>query len=435
MQAESSLSCRLRFAAGCFAAILAACVSLPAQDLHRFLPPDGNSVYPATGLLRQWPADEPKELWRTEIGWGKSAVVEVRGKAFTATEIDDKQYAICLDPLSGATQWKSLLYPKKNRHQTKGPVTSPVVDEERVYYIPYAVDRDVWDMCAPIICLNTDGAELWRQDTSFFGTEASTPLVVGDTLYVSTDSPGRIVLVALDKRTGAVRWSLAMPETEKGRELGAPASLTYQVVDGIPQIITATYGTEEILGVHATTGEIMWRLRCPAPISVGLVATPVAVGSKLFLCAGEGKGKDFSTLLQMKTVDGKITFEQLYLSTELQNNTYNTPAIYDDAIFGFGGNKTAGFIHATNLADGSLLWKQADREWTNQQNLVIADGLIFALTKNNELVLAEASREGYKELGRVDTRIDLERPQQPTIANGRLYLRGMDTVVCYQITP
>lgn len=406
-----------------------------AQDLERFLPNDGNSVYQAKGLLRQWPAGGPKELWRVEIGWGKSAVVEAGGRAYTATETDDQQYAVGLDPLGGEVLWKTLLYPKNNRHFVKGPVTSPVVDGDRVYFIPYAVDSDVWDMCAPIICLKADGSELWRQDQAFFGTEASTPIVVGDTLYVSTDSRDRIVLAALDKKTGELRWSIAMAETERGRELGAPASLTYQVVDGIPQVITATYGTREILGVHAATGEIMWRYPYPAPISIGLVATPVAVGSKLFVCAGEGKGKDFAALLEMKAAGGKIAYEERYLSSEFQNNAFNTPAIYRDAIFGFGGNKTAGFLHATNFSDGKLLWKQAGREWTSQQNLVIADGLIFALTKNNELVLAEASRDGYQELGRFDTRLDLDRPQQPTIANGRLYLRGTDTVVCYRITP
>lgn len=154
----------------------------------------------------------------------------------------------------------------------------------------------------------------------------------------------------------------------------------------------------------------MWRYRYPAAISVGLVATPVAIGSKLFLSAGEGKGKDFSALLEMKASGGTIAFEEVYVDTEFQTNTFNTPAIYRDAVFGFGGNKTAGFLHATNLADGALLWKQAGREWTSQQNLVVADGLIFALTKNNELVLAEASREGYKELGRIDTRLELDAP-------------------------
>ena len=402
-------------------------------DLNRFLPNHGNSVYDAKGLLRRWPPEGPKELWRSRIGWGKSAVVEADGRAFTAAETDDKQWAVCLDPGTGKTLWKRLLIPKNNRHFTKGPVTSPVFDGDRVYFIPYATNTDVWDMCCPIVCMKTDGTELWRVEESVWATEASTPLVVGDTLFVPADNPDRVVLAALDKMTGRLRWSVAMEESEKGRELGAPASLTYQVVSGIPQVIVATYGTREVLGVHAVTGRTMWRYDYPAPIIIGMVSTPVAVGSRLFVCAGEGKGKNFSACLQMKAVDGTIACEEVYVSTELQTNNYNTVAVYQDAVFGFGGNRAAGFLHCTNFADGRLLWKEASRQWTNSQNLVVADGMIFALTANNELVLAEASRERYQELGRVRLNVDLGRPQQPTIANGRLYIRGMESVVCYRI--
>lgn len=404
-------------------------------DLERFLPNDGNSVYGAAGLLREWPAQGPKELWRAEVGWGKSAVIESRGRAFTAVETDEKQYALCLDPLTGKTLWKHLLIPEKNRHFTKGPVTSPVADEDRVYFIPYAIDRDVWDMRCPIVCLESDGTELWRADRSFWATEASTPLVAGDTLYVSADNDDRVVLVALDKKSGALRWSVAVEESDRGRELGAPSSLTWQIVDGIPQVIVATYGTREVLGVHAETGEIMWRYPYPAPITIGMISTPVAVGSRLFVCAGEGKGKDFSACLEMKAAGGKITCEEVYTSTELQTNMFNTIAVDRGTAFGFGGNRTAGFLHATDFADGRLLWKEASREWTNHQNLVLADGLIFALTKNEDLVMAEASREGYRELARVRLGIELGRPQQPTIANGRMYIRGMETVICFQIVP
>ena len=57
---------------------------------------------------------------RSEIGWGKSAVVEAGGLAFTAAEIDDKQWAVCLDPATGATRWKHLLLPEENRHFARG---------------------------------------------------------------------------------------------------------------------------------------------------------------------------------------------------------------------------------------------------------------------------------------------------------------------------
>ena len=403
-------------------------------DLERFLPNHGNSVYNAKGLLRRWPAEGPKELWRVEVGWGKSAVVEAGGLAFTAAETDEKQWAVCLDPATGATRWKHLLLPKRNRHYAWGPVTSPVVDGDRVYFIPYAIYKDdVWEMRCPIVCLKTDGTELWRADETFWGTEGSTPLVVGDTLYVSADNPQRVVLVALDKLTGALRWSTAVEESDRGRELGAPASLTYQVVDGIPQVIVATYGTREVLGVHADTGEIMWRYPYPVEIIIGMISTPVAVGSRLFVCGGEGKNRNFSSCLEMKAVGGKIAYEELYRSTELQTNMYNTVAVHENAVFGFGGNRRAGFLHCTDFGDGRLLWRQQSDDWTKDQNLVIADGLLYALTKNDELVMAEASREGYHELARTALGLELGRPQQPTIANGRMYIRGTQWVVCYQV--
>jgi len=403
-------------------------------DLERFLPNHGNSVYNVTGLLREWPPEGPKELWRVEIGWGKSAVVEADGLAFTATETDDQQFAICLDPRTGETQWKHLLFPKKNRHFAWGPTISPVIDGGRVYFIPYAIfEGDVWEMRSPIVCLKTDGTELWRADETFWGTEGSTPLVVGDTLYVGADNPDRVVLVALDKMTGAMRWSVTMPESAKKRELGAPASLTYQVVDGVPQVVAATYGTRELLGVHATTGEIMWRKPYPADIIIGLISTPVAIDSRLFVSGGEGKNKNFSAVFEMQAVGGTITCRELYRSTELQTNMYNTPAICEGAVFGFGGNKRIGFLHCTNFDDGRLLWKKESDDWTSEQNLIVADGLLFALTKNDELVMAEASRESYKELARVRLGFELGRPQQPTIANGRMYIRGKGTVACYQI--
>jgi len=403
------------------------------QDLPRFLPNHGNSVYPASGLLRKWPAEGPGELWRTKIGWGKTAVVEAGGRAFTATEIDDQQWALCLDPATGETLWKHVIYPEKNRHFAWGPVTTPLVDGDRVYFIPYAIKgKDVWEMRCPIVCMSVEGKELWRVDEGVWATEASVPLVMGDTLYVSADNPDRAVLAAFDKTTGRLKWTTNNP-SERSRELGAPSSLTHQVVDGIPQVIVATYGTREVLGVHAKTGEVMWRYPYPVPIILGLISTPVAVGSRLFVCGGEGVEKNFSVCLEMKAVDGHIECEEVYFSPELQVNKYNTVAVHDGAVFGFGGGRKAGFLHATNFDDGRLLWREESDDWTQAQNLVVADGLIFAVTNNDELVLAEASRDGYRELGRVATGIELGRPQQPTIANGRLYLRGKQHVVCYKI--
>lgn len=137
----------------------------------------------------------------------------------------------------------------------------------------------------------------------------------------------------------------------------------------------------------------------------------------------------------MRAVDGRLTYEKLYFSTDLQTNNYNTVAIYQDAVFGFGGLGAAGFLHCTNLSDGRLLWKEETKDWSKDQQLIIADGLLFALTRQEDLVLAIASRDGYQEISRVSLNMELGRPQQPTIANGRLYIRGNREVACFQIVP
>jgi len=403
-------------------------------DLLRFLPNHGNSVYDAQGLKRSWPSEGPRLLWSTEVGWGKSAVLEAQGLAFTAAETDDKQYGVCLDPETGAIRWRHLLLPQKNRHFTQGPVTSPVIDGDRVYFIPYATyQNDVWEMRCPVVCVKMDGTELWRLDKDYWASEASTPLVAGKTLYVGADNPQRAVLIAVEKHTGVVQWAVTVEESARKRELAAPSSLTYQVVDGIPQVIVATYGTREVLGVHALTGKVMWRYPYPEGLVIGMISTPVAVGSRLFVCGAEGKGLNFSACLEMYASGQTITYKERYLSRQYQTNMYNTVAVYDNAVFGFGGNKTAGFLHCTDFDDGRLLWQQRSRDWAADRNLVVADRLLLAVTKKGELVMAEASRDGYRELGRFAPGIELGRPQQPTIANGRMYLRGMQIVACYQV--
>ena len=96
-------------------------------------------------------------------------------------------------------------------------------------------------------------------------------------------------------------------------------------------------------------------------------STPVAIGSRLFVCGGEGKDRNFSACLQMKAENGKITCQELYRSTEWQTNMYNTVAVYQDAVFGFGGGAKAGFLHCTDFHDGRLLWKEENPEWTKDR--------------------------------------------------------------------
>jgi outer membrane protein assembly factor BamB len=135
----------------------------------------------------------------------------------------------------------------------------------------------------------------------------------------------------------------------------------------------------------------------------------------------------------MKIKDGKIEPVIHTQSNKLQCNSFHTVSVVNGAVYGFGLATDQEALQCTDFETGELLWQEAGPDWSRRGNLTVADGLIFALTKQDELVLAEANRTGYKELGRVNPGIKLGFQQQPTIFNGRLYLRGNTTVVCYQV--
>jgi outer membrane protein assembly factor BamB len=417
-----------------FAAGAEACAGESAYV--RLLPNDGNNVYPATGLFRAWPTNGPTELWRAPIGEGKSAVIAAGNRAFTATQTDGKQWALCLDSATGKTLWKTVLYDRENHHQVSGPVSSPVIDGDRVYFIPYKNNQgDMYDIRCPVFCLRVgDGGVVWSEAEKFVSTEGSTPLIVGDTLYISSSSRESI-LVAVDKKTGRLLWKTPEPEDAGSSKAvyGAGASLTYQVVGGIPQIIVSVYRNDN-LGVNAQTGAILWHWKLPTAVSSGMVSTPVAVGSRVFFSGFQGESSQ-GVEVDMKVNGGKIEPVIRFQDTRLQCNAYHTVSVVDGAVYGFGLSTNHEALQCTDFETGALLWEDAGLDWTRRGNLTVADGLIFALTKKDELVLAEAGKTAYKELGRVNPGIKLGIPQQPTIFDGRLYLRGNDTVVCYQVGP
>jgi len=143
---------------------------------------------------------------------------------------------ICLDPKTGAVLWKHQISAVENHHNINGPVASRRGRRARVFppgRIPK--QRHCLPAC-PVICLKTDGTELWRESEQYWGTEGSTPLVVGDTLYVCSAGTNHL-MVAVDKVTGKLRWGTQLhpdPSTVNKKVIyGAPASVTYQEVAGI----------------------------------------------------------------------------------------------------------------------------------------------------------------------------------------------------------
>ncbi|HUW33145.1 MAG TPA: PQQ-binding-like beta-propeller repeat protein [Planctomycetota bacterium] len=373
-------------------------------DLPRHLPIDNNNVYNAKSLLRTWPKEGPKELWRAEIGTSLTCVIEAEGKTFVVGKAaDNKVFCWCFESLTGKMLWQYKMSEAGEQN------VSPVADGDRVYVVTPSV-----------VCLNAkDGTELWKSDNAFRGTQYSTPLIVGDTIYVPASQPSG--LVAADKLTGKLLWNVPPGLTAS---CGSPA---YQIVEGIPQIVIGMsegYNKPEVWGVDAKTGEIFWKR--PFNGQYGLTSSPVGSGYRVLVCCGHGPF--YSQVLQVFARDGKLQARLAYHKEGMQQNSHNTPAVVDGCVYGFGGKG----LQCSKLEDGTVLWNQP---WSSlDRHLIAADGLLFISTKEGDIVMAEASKEAYKELGRAATGVNLGgNTQQMTIANGRLYVRSEKHVVCYDL--
>jgi outer membrane protein assembly factor BamB len=80
------------------------------------------------------------------------------------------------------------------------------------------------------------------------------------------------------------------------------------------------------------------------------------------------------------------------------------------------------------LSDRKTVWQKPR---FGKSNLILADGRLWITTMKGELVLVEASDREYRELGRA---VVLETTRQaPSLADGRLYVRDDQHVICLDV--
>src|SRR4029450_2364858 len=95
-------------------------------------------------------------------------------------------------------------------------------------------------------------------------------------------------------------------------------------------------------------------------------------------------------------------------------------------LYGPDGNNSEGAGRSpTSLR--CLDWKTGQIKWTEPKlafnDLIAVGGKLLVLTEMGDLVLAEASPDGYKELGSAHV-IEGRAFTAPVFANGRAYLRN-----------
>ena len=380
--------------------VLAAGVDSAGSDWPQFRGVQQNGVSPEKGLLRSWPESGPQVLWKKPIGNGFSNVTVVGEALYTMAVEGENEMAYRLRAADGEVVWRVPVGPVFPEVFGNGPRSTPLVDKDVVYVLS-ATGR--------LHALATkDGQRLWELDlVKELGSPtpqrgfASSPLVDGDLLLLHAGGTEGRAVVALDKKTGKIRWSALN---------GEPGYVTPLVVtiDGVRQYVFVRTTEGDIVS-FLPDGKVHWQYSW----KTGAIASPLFLPpNRIFASATDDVG---AVLLEIGKTDGKPAVREIW-NNRLMRNHFSSSVLYEGHIYGFDNASLKCLVAET----GEQKWVQRGY---GKGSLIVADGLLYILSDQGQLILAEATPAGFHEKGKVQV-LQGRSWTAPVLAHGRLYLRN-----------
>ena len=399
-------------------------------DWPQWQGPDRTAISKERGLLKEWAKEGPPLAWKVkELGGGYSAPSIAAGRIFGMSHRGKDEVIWALSETDGKELWVTRLGPALAQswpQGKEGPGCTPTVDGERLYVEGLAGDQ---------ACLQVrDGKIIWQLSLQReFGGQVPTwsyresPLVDGEKL-ICTPGGAEATLVALDKLTGKTLWKCLVPGGPKAAYSSAIA------IDFDGQRQYAQFTQKAVVGVAASDGKFLWRYDRAANSHGINCSTPLYHDGLVFAASAYGAGGGLVKL--SKDAAGGIKAEQVYFSRKMQNH-HGGVILFDGCLYGANGGNEGGALICLDFQTGNVLWDEHDdtQRRAPKGSVVFADGRLYYRTESGTLLLIEPSPKQYIERGRFEQpeRSKLPAWAHPVIANGKLYLRDQDLLLCYDV--
>ena len=423
--------------------ILAMSSFAKADDWAQWRGPDRTGLSKETGLAKQWPAKGPDVVWNVDhVGQGYSAVAVRGDRLFTLGNIDGQGFVLCLNTENGSVIWKT--HPPtetEEYHHSRGNGArgTPTLDGDLLFTIGGGGD---------LTCLKADsGSVVWSKHfvNDFGGSRpewgfSESPLVDGEKLIVT---PGGLdgCVVALNKKNGELIW-----RSKDAADFAHYSSAILVESNGIRQILQFTSGggkrgggrrnssepvepktpenaiSPRIISLDAKTGRLLWSYDKSANGTAN-VATPIFHDDKVFSSSAYSTG---GGLVKLAKNSGGFTAEEVYFEKKMANH-HGGIVLVDGYLYGFG----SGGLICMKFDTGEIAWQARS---VSKGSIFYADGFLYCYGENHEMALVAANPKEYIEKGRFEVPSgDQSTWAHPVVANGRMYLRDMQRLTCYDV--
>ncbi|MCY3020694.1 MAG: PQQ-like beta-propeller repeat protein [Planctomycetota bacterium] len=387
------------------------------KDWPQWRGPKRDGISTETGLLKEWPTGGPPLVWTAKgLGAGYSGPSIAGGKVYTMGDVGGSSSVLCLDAATGKQVWIAKVGKTGGGGGHPGPRCTPTVDGGLVFAL---------DQFGELVCLQAaTGQPVWSKNltTDFKGGVpgwgyAESPLVDGPLVIVTPGGRGG-ALAALNKTTGAVVWR------STGFNDGAHySSAIVAEIGGVRQYIQLT--GENVAGVAATTGQVLWR--APRKGQVAVVATPIYADNEVFVTSSYDVGHN---AFKISGSGGQFSAARLYDGKEITNH-HGGVVLVGQCLY---GHSDSGGWTCMDFKTGKVVWKNGG---VGKGSVVCADGRLYTRSEGGKgtIALVEASPDGYKEHGRFN-QPDLSGKNtwpHPVVCGGKLYIRDQDGLLCYDV--
>jgi outer membrane protein assembly factor BamB len=415
-------------------------VPVIADDWPNFRGPNRDAICRETGLLRQWPPEGPKLVWKaTGLGVGYSGPAVVGNTLYTMGNVDEEEHVFALDTATGKQRWARPFGPVEYVGYSPGTRATPTIDGDRLYALGasgelVAMERQTGKIRWATNFISDFGAQvipteyreslrpkLLPEDDPRGGLRwgfSESVLIDGEKLICTPGGPDA-TMAALDKHTGRVLWK------SKFDARAGYASMIKATLAGVEQYVQFT--GDGVVGVDARDGKLLWRYDAPAyPKYGGInISTPVASGDTVFAASGYTVGGGLARI--EKTPEGLLARE-VYFTKDMKN--HHGGLILSDG-FLYGANDP-GILTCLEYATGKVIWRSRE---PGKCSLLYADGMLYCRDENGPITLVEATPDGYHQHGRFDQPDRSKQKAWPhlVIAHGRMYVRDQDVLLCYDV--
>jgi outer membrane protein assembly factor BamB len=406
-----------------------------AADWPQWRGANQNGVWEETGIIKKFSDPELKRQWSVPIGGGYSGPTVAAGRVYVTDRVEDpeRERVHCVDFKTGQKLWAHE-YPVSYRpiSYPAGPRAAVTVNDGRAYSLGAVGHLHCFDAKTGKILWQHDCFNEFQVKFENWGISAS-PVIDGD-LVIVVIGGRNACLVAFNKRTGAVVWK-ALPDRANYS--------TPTFIEQAGKRVMVVWTGDRIVGLAPQTGREYWAVPFKAARMPLGIASPIFHRGLLYITGF------YDGSLMLRVDQKKMAVEKVWRrkgkserSTESLHSIISTPILLNDHIYGVD---SYGEFRCLDLMTGDRVWE--DRTATPQDrwstiHFVQNGGTTWMFNEQGELIIAELSSEGFKEISRAKL-ID-PTPKQlrrrlvvwahPAFAQGHVFARNDQELICVNLT-